>query len=133
MIAFKYLLIASSLFLFQLLSGNSNGGFCFHRWLLLFIFGICFVAADISAQSGFEISAKIIDQQTGSALPDAYVVYHQRAKGIMANENGSILITGEESRAAEDTIYVSHLGYKTKIIPWREAARLKVIELTPTQ
>lgn len=101
---------------------------------LLFLCCCCFFAHRASGQGLLKIEATLVDSLSGQAVPNANIfLKSNRNSGTFSNEAGEFRFT-VATRLRADTLMISVLGYKTKMLPVNDLARLPglVIALSPT-
>lgn len=61
-----------------------------------------------------EITGKIIDSDTGMAIPYVNIGIKDKAVGTVTNKNGSFNLSLNSNTLKDDNVIFSHLGYETK-------------------
>src|SRR5690606_10012556 len=91
---------------------------------------ILFISLSLEAQN-VEIKGRIIDGESGAALPDAYIVYQKKSLAAIADRDGSFNISIPEELIDGDTIYLTHLGYITLPVSCQKAINMVEFEMKP--
>jgi len=86
----------------------------------------CFIFSETEAQT---FSAKVIDQQTGDPIVYA-TIETGKNQGMITNEEGEFSFHLDRIKQAQDSIYISYMGYETKGVLF-EAQEHLMVELTP--
>jgi|GEM_PF-1934442 len=96
------------------------------------VIALCCTILSLSAKSNYEIVGQVIDAGTRQPLPDAYIIYQNKSRGTIVDMEGRFRLSGSQTGTENDTIYITHLGYRTRAIPWMQAKDIQIIEMTPS-
>ena len=72
------------------------------------------------------IKGKVVDSESGQALPGAEVRMKHSKKGTISNANGFFSLATDKH---EDLIIVNHLGYRTLELPIKTSSEMLIIKL----
>ena len=95
---------------------------------LLFVFGLLLAAAAVARAQ--LISGRVADAKTGQALPFVNIGVVGRALGTVSNEQGQYGLAFQE-KLADDTVRVSYLGYRPRLLTLRQLRAQPAVVLSP--
>src|SRR5690606_10119846 len=98
---------------------------------ILTAFTFCSLTIYLSGQSNSEIVGQVIDVGTRQPLSNAYIIYQNKSRGTIVDIEGRFRLSGSQPETENDTIYITHLGYQTRAIPWMQVKDIQIIEMTP--
>lgn len=93
---------------------------------LFFVFQLLFFFTGISAQ--FTIKGKVTDAYTNEPVAYANVIFKGTTTGITTDFNGEYVLHGKKA----DSLYVSFLGYETRVVAISDTARVIDVQLNPS-
>src|SRR5690606_41201787 len=59
-------------------------------------------------------------------------IYQNKTRPTIVDMERRFRLSGSHTGTENDTIYITHLRYRTRAIPWMQAKDIQIIEMTPS-